>query len=448
MSSTARQSQTTPEPEGRRPVALGQTLAVVTMVALAIACLVLRALAPPSFSPKTPAWLLPYERPAVLWGGMGLLLLTVRTALWLRYRPAPASTTEEAPWLTVIIPAYNEGAMVEKSIESVAAARYPRNRLEIFVIDDGSRDDTWLYIERAAGRHRGLVTSRRFEKNRGKRAALAEGFRSGRGEVFITIDSDSVIEAGTLLAMTGPFRDGRVGAVAGRVEVYNRWSGWLPPMLHVRYLLSFDFLRAVQSTFRTVYCCPGALAAYRAAGVHRVLEAWERQRFLGAPCTYGEDRALTNLLMAEGYDSVYQSTAVVHTVAPATYAGLCRMYLRWDRSWVREELRFLRRVLWRRPLRYRAMAAIDVLLNNLRYPVGYAVLGLLVVLSLYDPITLVRVLLAIGLLSLAYTLFYLRSERSWCFLFGVAYAYFSFFTIFWVFPWAVLTVRSRSWMTR
>ena len=93
------------------------------------------------------------------------------------------------------------------------------------------------------------------------RTALAEGFRRARGEFVVTIDSDSVIEEDTLLAIVGPFSNPRVGAVAGKVAVYNREKGFIPRMLHIRFILSFDFLRATQSAYGTVYCCPGALSA-------------------------------------------------------------------------------------------------------------------------------------------------------------------------------------------
>ena len=179
----------------------------------------------------------------------------------------PPASHEDAPSLTVIIPAYNEGAMVEKSIYSVLAADYPQDRLEVFVIDDGSTDDTWQYIQAVAMEYPHLVTPFRFPKNRGKRAALEKGFRRARGEIVLTVDSDSMIERHTLLALAGPFRNPRVGAVAGKVVVYNQNQGIIPRMLQVRYVLSFDFLRAVQSTYGTVYCCPGALAAYRTSVV-------------------------------------------------------------------------------------------------------------------------------------------------------------------------------------
>jgi hyaluronan synthase len=284
-------------------------------------------------------------------------------------------------------------------------------------------------------------------ENGGKRAALAAGFRRARGEIVVTVDSDSVIEHDTLLAIVGPFRDARIGAVAGKVLVHNRYAGLIPRMLHVRFVLSFDFLRSAQSMFRTVYCCPGALAAYRMATVREVLEAWERQRFLGAQCTYGEDRAMTNCILAAGYDTVYQRSAVVHTVVPETYGKLCRMYLRWDRSYIREELRFAR-IVWKRPPLWRALALYESTVTNLRFPIGYLSIGLWIVHTLDDPSAFVRMLLAIMVVSTVYVLYYLRSERSWDVVFGVVYAYFSFFALIWIFPYAALTLRARGWLTR
>ncbi len=392
-------------------------------------------------------WARLFRSPAVLWAAMGSLLLCVRTALWFRYRPAAPATLAEAPALSVVVPAYNEGPMVGETIDSIAAAHYPRGRLEIFAIDDGSRDDTWDHIRRAAARHPGLVTAIRLPRNMGKRRALAEGFRRASGEVLVTVDSDSLIEPETLLALAGPFRNGRVGAVAGKVTVLNRRQGVISRMLAVRFILSFDFLRAVQSTYGTVYCCPGALAAYRASAVRAVLERWLDDSYLGSPCTFGEDRTMTNLLLGAGHDTVYQRTARVKTIVPWTYAKLCKMFLRWDRSYVREEIRYLR-VLWRRPPRALVMSLVETVLNNLRYPVYYASLALLAALVPDHPLMLVRLLVVVGVFAAFNMLYYLRSERSGDFLYGVLYPYFALFTLFWIFPYAVLTVRARGWLTR
>jgi len=231
---------------------------------------------------------------------MGSFLLLFRTLLWFTYKPFPLATMADAPRLSVVIPAYNEGPMVAKSIDSIVAARYPAERLEIYVVDDGSRDDTWEHIQEAVARHGGRVRALQFEVNRGKREALATGFRLATGDVFVTVDSDSVVSKDALLALAGPFANPRVGVVAGKVLVYNQRTGMIPRMLYVRFMLAFDFIRAYRSTFGTVYCSPGALSAYRASAVRQVLDAWLHQTFLGVRATIGEDRAMTNDVMRQG----------------------------------------------------------------------------------------------------------------------------------------------------
>jgi hyaluronan synthase len=406
-----------------------------------------RVFQPVYYYVRTAQWARFIIRPSFIWGLMGSIFLVFRTFLWFLYKPFPCAKSNDAPYLTVVIPAYNEGRMVEKTIDSVAAARYPHEKLEIFVIDDGSTDDTWRYILKAALRYPELVNPVRFQENRGKRAALETGFLKAKGEIVVTIDSDSIIEYESLLAIVGPFCNPKVGAVAGKVIVYNRYEGIIPRMLHVRYTLAFDFLRAAQSTYSTVYCCPGALSAYRVSVVRKVLDCWMKQTFLRTSCTYGEDRSLTNFILSQGFDTVYQRTSVVHTVAPMTYTKLSKMYLRWDRSYIKEEFRLFG-ISWKRPFFPRLITLMDFCIRNLRYPVSYAVMAMFIILSLNDPETILRLLFAIGLISFLNILYYLRSERSWDFIYGVFYAYFSFFTLFWIFPYALLTLRSRSWMTR
>ena len=232
---------------------------------------------------------------------LGFLIFQVmRTYFWWRYRPF-SLPPGPLPKVTVIIPAYNEGAMVEKAIYSVAASDYPADRLEIFCIDDGSKDDTWEYMQRAQARCPELIRLIRFPKNRGKREALYAGFTQGTGDYFVSVDSDSVIEAGTIKQIVAPMlQDPKIGGVAGNVKVYNRFANLITRMLWVRFVLSFDFLRASQSGYGFVFCTPGALSAYRREAIMPILEEWRGQTFLGTRCTIGEDRAFTNLILRQG----------------------------------------------------------------------------------------------------------------------------------------------------
>ncbi|MGA7595748.1 MAG: glycosyltransferase [Gallionella sp.] len=385
--------------------------------------------------------------PAMIWLYMATGMLIIRTLLWIRYRPFPTVDFDGAPPLTVIIPAFNEGPMVSKTIESCVNSDYPKDRLEIIAVDDGSTDDTWTHILATANRYPNLVKPLRFAANQGKRAALLAGFELARGEIVVTIDSDSIIDRNALREIASPFREPKIGAVGGKVVVFNRFAGIIPRMLHVRFVLSFDFLRSAQSVYRTVYCCPGALSAYRASVLKLIVPGWSNQKFLGQPCTIGEDRALTNDVLNAGFDTVYQRTAVVHTVVPHTYKKLCRMYLRWDRSYIREELR-LARIVWRRPIFSLILTLMESTLTNLRFFVAYSVMAVVISISFHDTWAAIRFMESIGIAGLFYALYFVRSERSWEFGWGVLYAYFSTFALFWIFPFALLTVRSRSWLTR
>lgn len=89
-----------------------------------------------------------------------------------------------------------------------------------------------------------------------------------------------------------------------------------------------------------------------------------------------------------------------------------------------------------------------MLITNLRFPIGWIAVGLLIYFSIQDPATLIRAGLAIGVFSFLNTLYYLYCERRGDFLYDVLYSYFFFLTLLWVFPYVLLTIRSRSWMTR
>jgi len=371
-----------------------------------------------------------------------------RTVLWWRYRPyeLPAGPL---PPVTVIIPAYNEGAMVEKSIYAAVASDYPADRLEIICIDDGSTDDTWEYISRAQQRFPHLIKAIRFPKNRGKKEGLYTGFTEGKGEFFITIDSDSIISPDTIKQVIAPMlADARVGAVAGNVKVHNRFRSLLARMLAVRFVLAFDFLRASQSMYGCVTCTPGALSAYRAAALKPILEEWRHQTFLGRPANIGEDRALTNFVLRQGYYSAYQRTAIVHTMVPETYRGLCKMYLRWDRANFRESIVQLGYLFSNYRKEDRLLPIIDFFITQIEFPLTYIFLGLLLFSFVLYPVVMVKFFAGLGVITLVYMYYYYHQERDFEFIYGILYSYFAFFALNWVQPWAFLTLTNDRWLTR
>jgi hyaluronan synthase len=370
------------------------------------------------------------------------------SVLWIRYRPFVAPEHAPLPRVSVVIPAFNEGPMVERSIRSVAMCSYPRELLEIIVVDDGSRDDTFFHMQRLRREHPGLVRLVRFKGNRGKREALCAGFRAATGGILVTIDSDSEIEARTIDEMVAPFlADPDIGAVAGRVAVLNR-DTVISRMLEVQYALAFDFGRAAQSTYRCVACCPGALSAFRREAVVPFLDEWVHQSFLGRPVNHGEDQALTNIVLRQGYDTVYQRTATVHTLAPITYGQMSRMFVRWDRSFIVEGFSFAKFMFSRYRKKNRALPIVTFFVSSLRLFLFFYGLVQLPLLSQTELTVVFHAAIALLVGAVFTTLYYLRVERSFRFLYGALYAVFSLFLLQWILPWALITVRDERWGTR
>ena len=102
----------------------------------------------------------------------------------------PTHSTTERPYLSLVIPAYNEQENVEALLDRVSAALAQTGRpFEVVIVDDGSSDDTPRLLREAMGRLPWLRVLR-LQKNSGQSAAFDAGFKAARGEVIATIDAD------------------------------------------------------------------------------------------------------------------------------------------------------------------------------------------------------------------------------------------------------------------
>lgn len=381
---------------------------------------------------------------------VNVAILLWRIVLFFKYRPAPACPERALPRCTVIVPAYNEGEQVFLTLRSLVQSRYPNEKLQIIAVDDGSNDDTWQWICRAEKAFPRRITPIRLPENKGKRHALYAGFQQSRGEVIITVDSDSVVESNTLWSIASPFvQDPRVGAVAGNVRVLNRSKGLIPRMLEVMFMYSFDFIRAGQSMVNAVLCTPGALSAYRAHVVMRVLPAWIKQTFRGRPANIGEDRAMTNLILREGYHTLFQQDAVVYTNVPVRYKMLCKMFLRWARSNIRETL--VMSTFAFRTFREGSMlgARINLLAGWLGLTKSQLLfMGTLANLFMYPTNYTFQVLFGIVVSSSLMAGLYCWRQKSADGLWGYVYGIFWFAALSWITPYAILTSHKTGWLTR
>ena len=369
------------------------------------------------------------------------LFVVSRFVLAAFYR-SPADMGIE-PTVAIIIPAFNEGVSVLRTINACINQDYPDEKLQIVCVNDGSTDDTWSYIQHAVNRFGDRVMAIDLGSNQGKRAAMAEGVRRTDSEILVFIDSDSEPVPGGLRRIVQPFARADVGAVAGLTHARNADVNALTRMQATRYFISFQLLKAAESVLGAVSCCSGCFSAYRRSAVEPLLDSWEHQRFLGAACTYGDDRALTNMVIKDGSRSEYHAGAVALTDVPVAYQGFFRQQLRWKKSWLRESPILLAHIWWSRPLAFPV-----VLLSTLAGLLSpFVLLASLILVPIMFGVVPIVYLVGLLLVAFAYGLFHraLSDDGGWIWAVIGTIFYISFSAQMF---WALARIRDGRWGTR
>jgi poly-beta-1,6 N-acetyl-D-glucosamine synthase len=239
---------------------------------------------------------------------------------WTQAAEPARPSAAQMPFVSIIVPAFNEGPMIAQVLESLLAVQYPR--FEVIVVDDGSSDQTFLralpFRRRAEVQYRVLTKS-----NGGKFDALNHGIAQARGEIVVCIDGDSLLHPDALRHCVAHFADPRIGAVAGNVRVANRGTGW-SALQALEYVVGYGVAKRAQSAARAVAIVPGPLGAFRKSALSQV-NGYDGD-------TFAEDFDLTMKLLGAGWHIVYEPRAVVFTEAPERTLELLRQRYRWTRG--------------------------------------------------------------------------------------------------------------------
>jgi cellulose synthase/poly-beta-1,6-N-acetylglucosamine synthase-like glycosyltransferase/peptidoglycan/xylan/chitin deacetylase (PgdA/CDA1 family) len=233
----------------------------------------------------------------------------------------PAEVSSYKPKVAVLIPAYNEEKVIEKTVRAALNSNYPN--LRVIVIDDGSKDHT---VEVARNAFRAEAAAGQVliltKKNAGKAEALNYGIEHlGDAELFVGIDADTIIAPDAISRLVPHFINPKVGAIAGNAKVGNRvnlWTRWQA----LEYITSQNFERRALDVLGAVSVVPGAIGCWR---VSAVLEAGAYHTD-----TVAEDADLTMALLRMGYRVEYEDMALAYTEAPTNANGLMRQRFRWS----------------------------------------------------------------------------------------------------------------------
>jgi len=356
------------------------------------------------------------------------------------------------PGVTIIIPCFNEEEWIHRTILSCINQDYPIDKLEVIVVDDRSTDQSVARMQEVIDRvHREAARFNTMDRasfhvmpmNGGKREALVAGVKLAKHELVVFVDSDSFLDHRAIRNIVQPFKDPKMGGVAGRTDVENKFTNSLTKLQTVRYYIAFRIMKAAESYFDSVTCLSGPLSCYRKSLIEQHTDAWLNQKFLGQPATFGDDRAMTNFILRT-HRTGYQDSAICSTIVPSRMNVFLKQQMRWKRSWLRESL-IAGSFIWKKEpfmalffyigLIVPIASPIIVLYNLVFVPVAYGIF----------PGTF---LLGLTLMALLMSFAYMFYKKSSLWLFGFLFCLFYELVLLWQMPVAWVTFWKSTWGTR
>ncbi|NWQ41779.1 glycosyltransferase [Bacillus sp. EB106-08-02-XG196] len=367
------------------------------------------------------------------------------------YKDVPINSNF-TPGVSIVIPCFNEEEWIGRTIKSCINQDYPIDKLEVIVVDDCSSDQSVKVIQQTIDLlHKEAARFKTVERvhmlalpeNKGKREALVKGVEIAKHDLVVFVDSDSFLESTAIINIVQPFQDPKMGGVAGRTDVENKYTNTLTKLQTVRYYIAFRVMKAAESIFDSVTCLSGPLSCYRKDLVLKHKEDWLNQKFFGHPATFGDDRSMTNYILRT-HRTGYQDSAICSTIAPSKTTVFLKQQMRWKRSWLRESLRAASFIWRKEPLMSLffyigllvPIAAPAIVVHNLIY------------VPLVHGIFPTTFLLGLLLMSLLMSFSHLMFRRSNLWIFGIVFCLYYELVLLWQMPIAWFTFWKSTWGTR
>lgn len=353
---------------------------------------------------------------------------------------------EYKPNVSFVIPCYNEGPAIEKTITKCFEANYPKDKLEVIIINDGSTDDTLDVLTRLKNTRFPSLVIIDFKKNKGKRHGMYEGFKQASGEIVVQLDSDSYIVPETFNELIDPFRNPEIGAVCAHADPENANNNFLTKMQAAYYFVSFRILKAAESSFFTVFCCSGCSSAYRKSLIIPILDDWVKEKFLGLPVTWGDDRALTNWVLRLNHKTIYTDKARAYTICPNKIKQLFKQQVRWKKGWLVNSIFASQFIIKKQPF-VALTYFFPLIFITLMAP--FMALKALIYNPIVRNVSPLYYVLGILLISSLITVFYRFIERKnkyWPYIF--AWSAMNMVVLSFILFYAIFSIQNRKWGTR
>lgn len=236
----------------------------------------------------------------------------------------PKKKDDEAPIISIGVPAYNEGKTITKTINSIVKSNYPSDKIEIIVVNDGSTDNTADIVNRLIKKHKGFGIRLINKENGGKASAVNTALREAKGELFGVVDADSRIEKDCIRLLMPHFDNDNVGSVISRIKV-DKPKKILERIQRFEYIMS-NMIRKLMAKIGTLALTPGVLSVYRTRLIRKLGGFDENKENLT------EDLEIAMRLKYHGYKVEMEPKSITHTVVPKSLKPLWGQRIRWARG--------------------------------------------------------------------------------------------------------------------
>jgi cellulose synthase/poly-beta-1,6-N-acetylglucosamine synthase-like glycosyltransferase len=259
-----------------------------------------------------------------------------------RFRRSPDELTPQSPRVAVVIPAWNEAAVIRRTIAYLLALDYPSGSLRIYVVDDASTDATPEIVGDLARAHPGIVHHlRRARGGEGKAHTINYGLREISAddwyEAIMVIDADVIFTASSLRLMTRHFGRPDVGAVTAYIKEGSEPKNYLNRFIAFEYATAQAGARRAQNMLGAQACLAGGAQLIRRASLEAIGGQVDTS-------TLAEDTVTTFKIQLAGQRVVFEPYAIVWAEEPREVVALWKQRLRWGRGNVQVTLRF--RSVW------------------------------------------------------------------------------------------------------
>ena len=258
------------------------------------------------------------------------LLISIYTLLFLlSYNKEEINyEIKDYPKVSIIVPAYNEGKNIKNTLERLIDLEYPKDKLEIIVVDDGSKDNTYEIAKEYEEKYNFVKVYKK--ENGGKASALNYGINKSSGEIIVTLDADSIPEKDSLIKMLKYMYYYNADIVVPAIQTINT-KKFIEKYQYIDYTIH-NFSGIVIDTMNSIFIASGPFSVFKRSVFEKIGLFDEKN--------ISEDMEIALRAQKNNFKVKFCPEAVIRTVPPENFKSLLKQRVRWTLGFLENYMKY------------------------------------------------------------------------------------------------------------